>query len=265
MRFKIFIAILFLSSCKKKEGFENIRVIGHAAMGLDILNSVYHDNSKEAVEFALSIEGCDGVEMDLQLSKDGKLWLYHDTKLENETNGNGCVNNLNSSELSTLYYKTLAKEKLVALSDIDFSLFKGKELFLDFRHLNFCESSYINVAAVISQLQDLNLVSQINFTVNCILGYDAWIEPFTDLGMNVYYSIYTISELNNLNNVYPAIKGYIVKNNDFSKSDVDQIKSNNKKVYIFEIRSPKGIRKALNKFPHGVITDDLRTTLIEKY
>lgn len=265
MRFKLFIFLLILASCNKKEGFENIKVIGHASTGLKMLNSVYHDNSKEAVEFALSIEGCDGVEMDIQLSKDGKLWLYHDNDLETETNGNGCISDKNSSELSSLHYKTMHKEKLVALSELDFSLFKGKELFLDFRHSNSCDGSYVNLAMVISQLQDLNLVNQTDFTVNCILGYNGWVDTFTGLGMNVYYSIYDIGEINNLNIVYPEITGFIVKNSDFSKSEIDEIKNSNKKVYIFEIRSPKGIRKALRKYPDGVLTDDIRATLIEKY
>jgi len=170
MRFKVFIVLLIITSCKKKEGFENIKVIGHASTGLSTLNSVYHDNSKEAVEFALSIEGCDGVEMDIQLSKDGRLWLYHDEQLDSETDGSGCINNTNSLVLNTLHYKTLAKERLTALSEIDFSLFKGKELFLDFRHSNFCESSYVNLAQVLTQLAELDLITPNDFTVNCILG-----------------------------------------------------------------------------------------------
>lgn len=265
MRFNFLFLILILFSCTKKESFENVKVIGHAATGLEILNSAYHDNSREAVEYALAIEGSDGVEIDIQLSKDGKLWLYHDEQLESETNGSGCINNLNSSELSTFHYKTIAKEELVALGDLDFTLFKGKELFLDLRHLNSCESAYVSLNAVIAQLVELNLVNQIDFTVNCILGYSEWIQPLKDLGMNVFYSIYSINEMDGIIAQFPELDGFIVRNSDFSKSDIEEIQYNTKKVYIFEMRSPKGIRKALRKRPDGVITDDLRATLIEKY
>jgi hypothetical protein len=61
------------------------------------------------------------------------------------------------------------------------------------------------------------------------------------------------------------LEGFVVKNNDFSETEITEIKAKNKKVYIFEIRSPKGIRTALKKFPTGLITDDLRATLIEQH
>jgi hypothetical protein len=38
-----------------------------------------------------------------------------------------------------------------------------------------------------------------------------------------------------------------------------------KKVIIFEVRSPKGIKSALKKHPNYLVTDDLRATIIEKY
>ena len=56
---KIVLMSILLVSCSKKKEFDQIKVVGHAATGLEILNSVYHDNSEEAVEMALSIEGCD--------------------------------------------------------------------------------------------------------------------------------------------------------------------------------------------------------------
>lgn len=261
----IFILVLLLFACSKKEGYEQIKVVGHAATGLNIINSVYHDNSKEAVEFALSIEGCEGVEIDIQLSKDGKLWLYHNETLESETNGEGCISDLNSDVLGTLHYTTLAKEKLISLDQLDMNLFKGKEIFLDLRHMNACSSSFVSVQKVIDELIALNLLTLQEVQVNCVVGYDAWIEPLISAGFSVYYSIYSIQEFDQMENLYPLVEGFVVKNKDFNSNEIQKIKDNNKKVYIFEIRSPKGIRSALRKKPNGVITDDIRATLIEKY
>lgn len=262
---RICILLCLLSACSKNEGYEQIKVLGHAATGLNILNSVYHDNSKEAIEFALSIEGCEGVEIDIQLSKDGKLWLYHNESLSSETNGDGCVSDLNSDELSSLSYTTMAKEKLVSLDQLNFELFKGKELFLDLRHLNSCTGSYVSAQKVIDELIELNLFSSQEFKVNCLVSYDAWINPFIAAGFSVYYSIYSSQEFEQAENQYPLLEGYVVKNYDFDSKDILEIKNKNKKVYIFEIRSPKGIRSALRKKPNGLITDDIRATLIEKY
>lgn len=262
---RICILLFLVSACSKNEGYEQIKVLGHGATGLNIINSVYHDNSKEAVEFALSIEGCEGVEIDIQLSKDGKLWLYHNEKLESETNGEGCISNLNSDVLGTLHYTTLAKEELVSLDQLDWTLFKGKEIFLDLRHLNACSGSFASVQKVIDALIELDFLTLQGFNVNCLVGYDSWIEPLISAGFSVYYSIYSIQEFDEMENIYPLLEGHVVKNKDFKSNEIQKIRDNNKKVYIFEIRSPKGIRSALRKKPNGVITDDIRATLIEKY
>ena len=129
MRFKITILLAssILFSCSKEKGFDNVKVLGHAATGLENLNSVYHDNSKEAVEMALSMQGCEGVEIDIQLSKDDELWLYHDAFLKTQTNGNGCISECETGYLDNLQYSSLHKEELLKLSELDLGQFKGKE------------------------------------------------------------------------------------------------------------------------------------------
>lgn len=262
---KIVLISILLVSCSKKKEFDQIKVVGHAATGLEILNSVYHDNSKEAVEMALSIEGCDGVEIDIQLSKDGTLWLFHDDHLDKETNGTGCINELTDSQLSSIEYKTIHKEKLARLEDLNLTLFKGKELFLDIRHVTACSGDFVNVSQVISNLNELGLHAITDFNVHCILSYNQWISPFIGAGFKVDYAIYNLNEFNTCINLYPSISGFVVRNSDFEKNEIEMIKNANKDLYIFEIRSPKGIRSALNKNPDAVITDDIRATLIEKY
>ena len=258
--FLMFVAI----ACTKKKGYEQIAIIGHAATGLEIVNSVYHDNSKEAVEFALSIDGCDGVEIDIQLSKDGNLWLYHDEYLQSQTNGNGCIYDQLTDQLNDVHYSTVANEKLVSLEELDFSKFKGKQLFLDFRHYSFCSESFVSVNAVISKLIALDINNPENFKLNCILSNENWITPFLNAGFSVCFSVYSMSDYEHVQENY-TISSYIVKNADFSKDQIETMKRDGKKVYIFEMRSPKGIRKALDKKPDGVLTDDIRATLIEKY
>lgn len=264
-KFTILLVLLVLFSCSKEKGFDNVKVLGHAATGLENLNSVYHDNSKEAVEMALSMQGCEGVEIDIQLSKDGELWLYHDAFLNSETNGNGCISENEASYLDNLNYGSLHKEELIRLSELDLIQFKGKELFLDLRHYNECTSTFVSMTAMIQRLTELGMNNQADITVNCILGNADWIEPFIAAGFKVYYSIYSKSEGEAANADYPLLSGYIIKNKDISKDEVAWIRNTNKKVYIFEVRSPKGIRSAFKKYPDGILTDDLRATLIEKY
>lgn len=265
MRYSSLLLLFLLSACSKTKSFEGIEVLGHAATGLENINSPYHDNTKEAVEYALSMEGCDGIEIDVQLSSDGELWLFHNTKLELETNSSGCVPNLTHQTLNNIHYTTIGKEKLVRLGDLDTAYFKGKKLLLDIRHYNECDNQFVSQTEMIAHLQAIGYVNPTSFEVSCILGNPDWIDDFENAGFKVLYSIYSMNEYENCQINFPTLDGFVVKNGDFSSADIAEIKADNKKVYIFEIRSPKGIRSALKKYPTGVLTDDLRATLIEQY
>jgi glycerophosphoryl diester phosphodiesterase len=100
-------------SCEKVSVDANTKIIGHAAMGLNSSSSIYANNSLEAIKLALSFSGCDGIELDVQLDNTGQLWLYHDEFLSSYTNANGCINDMESSALSEVFYQTIHHEKLV--------------------------------------------------------------------------------------------------------------------------------------------------------
>lgn len=262
MRYKIlFIIVVFISlfACRK-EKFVNVLIFGHAGNGLNIQNSVYHDNSKEAINFALSMEGTNGVEVDLQLSKDGKLWLFHDNTLDKETNFSGCINDYTSSELKKCYYSTSKKEAVIAFSELDFINYSSSIFILDIRHYRGCNLDLIDTAIFIQQLIQLKSNHpSIHFLIST--NYQGWVSSIEAKGFEVFF------EINSYNDVqsFPFANNYIVKNENISNDEVHSIQSNNKKVLIFEVRSPKFIRKALKKLPYGVITDDLKATIIEKY
>jgi hypothetical protein len=46
--------------------------------------------------------------------------------------------------------------------------------------------------------------------------------------------------------------------------DVQWIKQQNQTVYLYDIRSLKGIRQAYSKNPTGILADDLRNALEER-
>ena len=146
MRFvKFLLLVTLLSACSKSEKVKNIHVYGHGGMGLSMDNSIYHDNSKEAVSLALNLPSSNGVEVDVRLGADGTLWLYHDEWLEAETNGKGCVSDLNDQDLSKINYQTLKKEKLVTLADALSLLHTDQQLFIDLKHVNSCRNERVDL------------------------------------------------------------------------------------------------------------------------
>ncbi len=252
------ILLLLATGCGKKEDFRSVLLVSHAGMGLNIQNSMYHDNSREALDMACEMMGCDGVEVDVQLSKDGELWLYHDATLESETNGQGCIPELTRDELQTMHYNSFHKEKLCPLSEISNEELCGKDLFLDLRHLNACAQTFVSVETMINQLSILTLDQK-----KCwlITNYSEWIDPLKQANLNV---LFQLDESVSVPQEAVSAEGYVIRNNIITSDQVQEIRSSGKKLFIFDVRSPKGIRSALEKHPDGILSDDIRAAIIEK-
>lgn len=81
-------------------------VLGHAGSGFFTPISPFNfrpPSSWRGIRHALRL-GADGVEMDLQLSQDSVVMLYHDPQLENSSTGRGCVSQYPAAALTQLRY-----------------------------------------------------------------------------------------------------------------------------------------------------------------
>lgn len=262
----LFIALVaFLFDCNKEKNYSDISILGHGATGLEIQNAVYHDNTTEGVEFTLSMQGCQGVEIDVQLSKDTTLWLYHNEVLGGETTGKGCVADLTDKELQEFNYKTLKKEKLAKLSDLKMTYLKNKILMLDIRHFNHCKGIVLDPNTFIDAIKKMPFVTNEDVTVYCLLSNPDWIPLFRANGLSVLYSVNQYEEASIVFSPLYDCEGIVVKNKGITDKEVAIMRSKSKKVYIFDVRAPKETRGAMKKHPEGIITDDVRTALIEKY
>ncbi|UOQ96361.1 hypothetical protein MUN81_14000 [Hymenobacter sp. 5317J-9] len=82
-------------------------VLGHAGSGFFTPISPFNfrpPSSWRGIRRAL-LRGADGVEIDLQLSKDSVVMLYHDQKLDNSGMGTGCISQHAAAELTQLRYR----------------------------------------------------------------------------------------------------------------------------------------------------------------
>lgn len=104
MRYKIIlISILFLfTKCKRSEISDDdsrfgtkVMILGHAGMGM-YFN--WPSNSMESIMTCIEI-GCDGSEMDVQMTMDSVLVAYHDQDLSTQTNCFGNVHEHYWSEI----------------------------------------------------------------------------------------------------------------------------------------------------------------------
>lgn len=101
--------IIQLGACTAAKLTPNSKlvVLGHAGSGFFTPINPFNfrpPSSWRGVQHALRI-GADGVEIDLQMSQDSVVMLYHDQKLENSSTGSGCLSQHTAAELTQLHYR----------------------------------------------------------------------------------------------------------------------------------------------------------------
>lgn len=247
--------------CSKRPSYDT-KIIGHGGNGLGNHQTFAHDNSLKSIEIALATDGCDGVELDVQISKDKTLWLYHDEKLDSETNGNGFIYEKTDEELKQIRYVSKGKEALVRLEEVPKDWLKGKTIFLDVKsYFDLSENDFISTIDILlnefSQTSpecDVKIVSLNRYYLSNwkITG----IERFAELSEN---------DLSNIDDLdLSAIDGILIRYNISSKEVIQKIHSLNKKSAIYDLRAPKSIRKSFETGVDFVISDDVTTAVIEK-
>ena len=98
----ILLSMLLLAACGKERPSlsSTTAILGHGGMGI---SSDYPLNSLESILQCLEM-GADGTEIDVQMSRDGELFAYHDKLMEESTDGEGAVHILDASELEQLRF-----------------------------------------------------------------------------------------------------------------------------------------------------------------
>ncbi len=107
-----------------KDHYDFPELIAHKALTSD----EFPGNSLSAITEALS-STVDGVEVDVRMSKDGVLFLYHGDTLEEYTDHQGIPEHYNWSDLSQIKYKQ-TKEKLISLDEFFTIVGNQKVIFL---------------------------------------------------------------------------------------------------------------------------------------
>jgi glycerophosphoryl diester phosphodiesterase len=100
------IGLILLTSCQKDFDISNLNnnqigIIGHGGIGIE---QVYPLNCFESFYKSLAL-GADGVEMDVQITRDSVLVAYHDVHLETSTSGSGRIFEKTWEEIEGTYYE----------------------------------------------------------------------------------------------------------------------------------------------------------------
>jgi len=252
--------ILFLSSCQKRGDYDQILIIGHGGMGLDHLMSIYHDNTFESVELALEFSGVNGVEVDVQMDLDGELWLCHDTDLSLSLGVDGSIPEYHTEFLEEQSYETIRKEKLCKLRDVIHLFDDSDQLFIDVKSFN--PSSGIIVDPMLFKEALDAILMEAACEISVILVNGSWVSYFVD-DYQTYLDTDSKSIMDSYLSSYPQLAGLVVRYESLSRTEIQDYLNQNWQIYLYEIRSVKRIRNALEKRPSGILPDDIRRALIE--
>jgi len=250
---------LLLLACRKQESYPEVQIFGHAGMGIDIGMSAFHDNSLEAIELALALPTMDGVEVDVRMSADGTLWLYHENTLQAHTNGSGCVFETTDQVLEKLRYKSLHREKLARLDQIWPFVRPQHKVILDLKHWNECTVAYVDMQRFKEALYAIPLEFRDQIVLDS--SNPNWLAQISQ-DFKVVFSTVTFDEgLKQLEKV-PALAGLMMRSKDITAEQIAYLKTLGKESYLFEMRSSKKQRAALQKQPSAILADDPRGALV---
>lgn len=225
----------------------------------------YPENTMTAFEKAVE-EKCDGIETDVQLTKDGEMVLCHDELLDRTTNGSGLLANYTFNELRKLNasadYKNI-NEKIPTLKEL-LDLVKDSKIMLNLELKNSVIEYKGLEEKVIGMVHSYGLSGKV--IISSFNHYSVKkckeISPEIKCGIlyeSVLYGAGSYSKSLGIDACHPnfyTLKPYIV----------EEIKKNGLKINTWTVNEEEYMKIMINMDIDGIITNypDLLHNLLEK-
>ncbi|OGX84795.1 hypothetical protein BEN47_15785 [Hymenobacter lapidarius] len=250
-------------------------VLGHAGSGFFTPFNPFNPlppSSLAGVRHALA-QGADGVEVDLQLSQDSVLMLYHDLELSNSTaGGTGCVSQYPAAELAQLRYRGgwpydwFQKERVVTLDTL-LQEFKQKATFpylhFDLHEEDVCAAptktfarSPVLVRQLVRQLVQRQVpLGRVLVTSTQLptLKYVRTLLPAVPVALEIvvkFDSVFMQAQA-------AGIKTVLVKKDQITPERAARIHAAGIQLVLFGGRSAGTMKKQLAFGPHAIETDNV--------
>lgn len=271
---------LLLAGCNAKQDdpqvfipANRIAVIGHGGMGNPGINNPYQLNSFNGLINALDVYRLDGVETDIQLSRDSTLFMIHDDYLELLSFCSGCIAAADSAFISGCSFRPVSSGQFrtdpVTPLERLFSLVASRrnraKVFLDVHPPNTCipdaETQRVYNERLIRSLGRLLKRYPISDRVviqsidrDLLEQAHAWLPQ-----VQIY-----LDYCRNLDDIeYARDHGYAgvgAQNSAFSAELVEAAHSAGLQVQLYDAGSQPDILNALGKMPDYFLADNLVLT-----
>ena len=235
-----------------------ITALGHGGMGIEHL---YPLNSFESIQHCLQL-GADGTELDIQMTKDSILVVFHDESLESSTHTSGQIFNKTWAEISDAkyLYPPYAGYKIITLNQLFSNIANLKE------HIFFLECKPYRPGAAIEYADRFA-----NALVNIIDKYELDMDHIfiesgrTDLIASLKekrpeLKIFVYADIMTALPVIEAfdLQGISIAVNEISKEEVAMFHEKEIMVSVFNTHSRKSNIDAIEKNVDFIQTDKLK-------
>jgi glycerophosphoryl diester phosphodiesterase len=256
--------------CTESINLPSVIVVGHGGAGFYAIQNSFPANSQASIEQALFMQGANGVEVDIQLTADGKIVLYHDDRLETSTTGVGYISEMKLEDLSSMTYRgnidKSKKHSIMTLSDLVDLLQEAEKVFVVSLHLH-PQLEIVNQDTYHAAFKNALRLSLIRFHGRVIIESPdrkmleilAVPGPWGQIA-DIYYDARANDE-----NIQFALdnnlKGLVSNYLDESSSSMKKAEDANLKMVLYGLKIRRDIVGALELSPYMVQSDNVPLTM----
>lgn len=202
-------------------------------------------------------QGVDYIECDVHLSKDGKLIIIHDEKLNRTTNGSGKVSNFTLEQLKKLdagakFHKSYVGEQLITLDELLDEFHYQVGIIIEIKNPKKYPGIEEKVAELVKEYRVANIMIQSTDFDSMRIMYE--LVPHIPIAVLVSHTQHPLSteQLDELSE-FVTYFNYNIKY--LSEKVVSEIKKRNKQILAWTIKDKRTMSKAVHLGVDGIITD----------
>jgi glycerophosphoryl diester phosphodiesterase len=256
----LFLLIVTASfGCNKNKSLPKVLVYGHAGSTLHRDRAVFPANSFESIQYAIDALGADGVEIDVQMTKDSVLVLYHDPFLDNSSEFKGCIGDYNYEEIKDLKLDN-TDYSISLLSDvIEFTELRNAKVYLDAKVYSYCSGMGISVSTFQYALDKSLSGTSIAYMSNVYLGMTSVLFLNQVSFQNKCYEYSSVDMLFSQVDEY-NFTSVILNFRNVTLDDAKKLNQYDLYWGVFGIKDTWSIDDAIELSPKFVITDNIAYT-----
>jgi len=240
----------------------DVDTYGHAGEGIRNGRNKYPPNSLEGFKYIFDETTVEGVEIDVQMTLDSQLVVYHDFQLDDNTNGTGCIPAKNWSQIEDLkiYKSDYEIPTLKEALDLIFSY--DRQVYLDIKYSNQCSSEAIDFEVF---NRSLNTVLD-NYTINQkenVLINARSIELVNSISDTIITKSFETDNFDGITDLLLAddIDVLTTRLSSMTSSLKSELDQNEIEVCLYEVYVRGEVEDALTFNPKMIIADNINCAL----